>query len=98
MGRVHDLQVLIERIGHLQTSSSGLTADEASSSGLTADEASSSDLTADHRLGSLALALEVDCRRLHARYMRNRVKLIAIADRMGGAQHIDLTVIRRVAS
>ena len=88
LGRVHDLQVLIERIGDLQ----------ASSSGLTADEASSSDLTADHQLGSLAQALEVDCRRLHARYMRNRAKLIAIADRMGGAQHVDLTLIRRVAS
>ena len=88
LGRVHDLQVLIERIGELQ----------ASSSGLTADEASSSDLTADHQLGSLAQALEVDCRRLHARYMRNRAKLIAIADRMGGAQHVDLTLIRRVAS
>ena len=78
LGRLHDVEVLIERIRDLQ--------------------ASSSDLTADHRLGSLAYALEVDCRRLHARYMGNRAPLIAIADRMGSAQPVDLAVNRRVAS
>ena len=40
------------------------------------------DPTAAH-IGSLVFVVEADCRQLHARYMRNRATLIAIADRMG---------------
>jgi CHAD domain-containing protein len=42
-------------------------------------------LTDWHRLGSLVYAVEDDCRQLHARYMHDRAKLIAIAERMGAA-------------
>ena len=49
------------------------------------------DLTAWHGLRSLVHAVEDDCRQLHARYMRDRARLIAIAGRMGAgrreAQH-----------
>jgi CHAD domain-containing protein len=44
---------------------------------------STPDLTAWRELGSLAHTVEDDCRQLHARYMRRRARLIAIADRMG---------------
>ena len=40
------------------------------------------DLRASRDLGSLVRAVEDDCRRLHARYMRNRTELAAIANRM----------------
>jgi CHAD domain-containing protein len=43
------------------------------------------DLTAWRELGSLVHAAEDDCRPLHARYMHDRIKLLAIADRMGAA-------------
>jgi CHAD domain-containing protein len=61
-------------------------------------EASASALTAGNGLGSLARVLEDDCRRLHAHYMRDRAKLIVIADRMGGARAVETVVSRRVAS
>ena len=54
-------------------------------------------LTASKDLESLARALEVDCRRLHAQYMRNRAMLIVIADRMGGVHSVH-AASRRVAS
>jgi CHAD domain-containing protein len=43
-------------------------------------------LTAWRELGALVHAVEPECRQLHARYMRDRSKLIAIADRMGADQ------------
>src|SRR5262245_17599258 len=55
-------------------------------------------LTPASDLGSLVLALEADCRRFHAQYMRDRATLIVIADQMGGAQPAEASVIRRVAS
>jgi CHAD domain-containing protein len=44
------------------------------------------DLTAWREIGSLIHAVEDDCRPLHARYMHNRIKLLAIADRLGAAK------------
>jgi len=56
------------------------------------------DLTAWRDLGSLVHVVEDDCRRLHARYMRDRTALTAIANRMGaGAREAEL-VGRRTAS
>ena len=48
------------------------------------------DLRASRDLSSLVHAVEDDCRRLHARYMRNRTELMAIANRMAAprAQHV----------
>jgi CHAD domain-containing protein len=43
-------------------------------------------LTTWRNLRSLVHALEDDCRRLHARYMHDRPKLIAIADRLSGTE------------
>jgi CHAD domain-containing protein len=54
-------------------------------------------LTPSKDLESLARGLEVDCRRLHAQYMRNRAMLIVIADRMGGVHSVH-AASRRVAS
>jgi CHAD domain-containing protein len=54
-------------------------------------------LTASKDLESLALGLEVDCRRLHAQYVRHRAMLIVVADRMGGVHSVHFTS-RRVAS
>ena len=45
---------------------------------------SPSDVALPRELGSLVLAVERDCRQLHARYMGDRAKLNALADRMGG--------------
>ena len=65
LGRMHDLQVLTERVRHVQTSLAPPN-------------------LADWRdLDALILTLEDDCRRLHARYMRLRDALAAIADRAG---------------
>ena len=56
------------------------------------------DLASGGPLGSLERALEVDCRRLHARYMQDRALLIALADRMGGVHPVEASVSRRLAS
>jgi CHAD domain-containing protein len=47
---------------------------------------SAPDFAALRDLQSLAYAVERDCRQLHARYLRDRVKLLAIADRLGGGR------------
>jgi CHAD domain-containing protein len=62
-------------------------------------QASSSppDLTAWRELGSLVHAIEDDCRHLHARYMRDRAALVAIADRMGAGRPSAAGVGRRAA-
>ena len=53
------------------------------------------DLGAWRDLDGLAQALQDDCRRLHARYMCDRVQLIAIAGRMGGAGREPQLLTRR---
>lgn len=70
LGRLHDLEVLLEWVRQVQAS------------------LSTPDLSAWRDLGSLTRAIEDDCRLLHARYMRDRTRLIAVADRMAApAQH-----------
>jgi CHAD domain-containing protein len=64
LGRMHDLQVLIERVRQEQAS-------------LTPPN-----IAVWRELDTLMLSLEDDCRRLHARYMRARDDLAAIADRL----------------
>jgi CHAD domain-containing protein len=46
-------------------------------------------LPAFHDLESLVRALEEDCRALHARYVHDRTRLLAIADQMRGANAVD---------
>jgi CHAD domain-containing protein len=79
LGRLHDLEMLIERARHAQPLPSPPA------------------LTVWHDLGSLVDAVEDDCRALHARYMRQRVKLLAIADQVGDIETDDLLVNRRAA-
>jgi CHAD domain-containing protein len=62
LGRLHDLQVLIERVRQVQAS-------------LTPPS-----VTIWRDLDALVMSLEDDCRLLHARYMRSRDRLTAIAD------------------
>jgi len=64
LGRMHDLQVLIERVRQVQAS-------------LTPPN-----IAVWRELDALMLTLEDDCRRLHARYMRTRDDLAAIAARL----------------
>ena len=63
LGRLHDMQVLLDRVRQLQAS-------------LTPP-----DVTVWHKLDTLTTALENDCRRLHARFMRQRTVLLALCDR-----------------
>jgi hypothetical protein len=53
-----------------------------------------------HRLERTAghHAVEDDCRQWHARYMNDRTRLIAIADRMGVVKPHAVSVTRRAAS
>ena len=72
LGRLHDLQVLIDRIRQMQAS-------------LVPPR-----VTVWHGLDRLVTALENDCRRLHARYVRQRARLDAIAARLSahaGSSH-----------
>ena len=62
LGRMHDLQVLIERVRQVQAS-------------LTPPN-----LTIWRNLDALVASLEDECRVLHARYMRQRDRLMAAAD------------------
>jgi CHAD domain-containing protein len=62
LGRMHDLQVLIDRVRQIQA-------------------ADASDAKAERELEALVDTLENDCRRLHARYVRDRVALAAICVR-----------------
>jgi len=66
LGRMHDLQVLIERVRQVQAS------------------LAPPNVTVWRDLDRLMVSLEDDCRRLHARYMRTRGDLAAIATRLGG--------------
>jgi CHAD domain-containing protein len=62
LGRMHDLQVLIERVRQVQASLAPPS------------------VTVWRDLDALGVLLENDCRLLHARYMRSRDQLAAIAD------------------
>jgi CHAD domain-containing protein len=64
LGRMHDLQVLIERVRQVQAS-------------LTPPN-----VTVWRDLDALGVSLEDDCRLLHARYMRSRDQIGAIADKL----------------
>jgi CHAD domain-containing protein len=66
LGRMHDLQVLIERVRQVQAS------------------LAPPNVAVWRELDALMVSLENDCRRLHARYMRMRGDLAAIAARLGG--------------
>jgi len=67
LGRVHDLQVLTDRVRNVQAS-------------LTPPG-----IAMWRGFDRLMMSLEDDCRQLHARYMRQRVRLEAIAARAGSA-------------
>jgi CHAD domain-containing protein len=56
------------------------------------------DLTAWRDLRSLVHVVEDDCRRLHARYMRDRTNLTVMANRMGPGARAAQLVGRRTAS
>jgi CHAD domain-containing protein len=64
LGRMHDVQVLIDRVRQTQAS------------------LSPPDLQAWRDLDLLVVSLEDDCRRLHARYMRRREAIAAVADKL----------------
>ena len=64
LGRLHDLQVLIDRVRRVQ---GALTPP---------------DVTVWHDLDILVTALELTCRRLHGRYMRERPGVIEICDKL----------------
>jgi CHAD domain-containing protein len=64
LGRMHDLQVLIDRVRQVQAT-------------LTPPN-----IAVWRGLDRLVSSLDDDCRRLHARYMRSRPQLEAIADRL----------------
>ena len=65
LGRLHDVQLLMDRVRQLQAS-------------LTPP-----DIAVWGELDALVASLENACRRLHARYMRERSALLAICDRVG---------------
>jgi len=65
LGRMHDLQILIDRVRQLQASLAPPS------------------LTVWRELDALMASLEDECRRLHARYMRLRDTLTAIAGTLG---------------
>ena len=79
LGRLHDLQNLVDRARQAQVS------------------LSPPDLTAWRDLGSLMHVVEDDCRQLHARYMRDRAHLTAIASRMGARAGETQLGVRRAA-
>jgi len=56
------------------------------------------DFAGSHHLASLISALEEDCRRLHAHYMQERERLLAIASRMGTTRLTDALGGGRIAS
>jgi CHAD domain-containing protein len=56
------------------------------------------DLRAWRDLGSLVHGIEDECRRLHARYLRDRTDLVAITSRMGASTRAAPPVSRRAAS
>lgn len=79
LGRLHDVQVLIDRVRQVQAS-------------LTPPS-----ITVWRALGVLVTALDDDCRRLHARYMRVRPDLETIAARLGLRAPVSNPRARRAA-
>jgi CHAD domain-containing protein len=73
LGRMHDLQVLIDRVRQTQAS-------------LTPPS-----VTVWRDLDALMTSIEDDCRRLHARYMRTRDALGAVAERRSERPHVPTT-------
>lgn len=67
LGRMHDLQVLIERVRETQAN------------------LPAPNLSAWHELNDLVATLEDMCRRLHARYLRERVPVEALTRRAGSS-------------
>jgi CHAD domain-containing protein len=65
LGRLHDLQVLIEHVRQVQASLEPPS------------------VAVWHALDALMIALENECRLLHARYMRQRARLQSIASSLG---------------
>jgi len=68
LGRMHDLQMLIDRVRDVQASLAPPS------------------LSVWRDLDSVIESLDEDCRRLHARYMRARAALLAVADRLTRVQ------------
>ena len=66
LGRLHDLQVLVDRAREVQAS------------------LAPPDLNARRELDVLVVALEEDCRHLHARYMQDRDALLDMCARLSG--------------
>jgi CHAD domain-containing protein len=64
LGRMHDLQELIERVRQTQAS------------------LAPPNVAVWRDLDALVAALEDDCRRLHARYMRARPSVLAVAEKV----------------
>jgi CHAD domain-containing protein len=82
LGRMHDLQVLIDRVRQIQA-------------------AATADLRAERELEAMVDTLENDCRRLHARYVRDRAALAAVCARSVARSHAPTSrrvPARRVAS
>jgi CHAD domain-containing protein len=77
LGRLQDLQVLIERVRRLQTL-------------LTPP-----DLADWRELDALVTALEHSCRRLHARYVRDRTALTLLSDRLAARVSSGRSLARR---
>lgn len=77
LGRMHDLQMLIEQTRRVQ------------------GQLSPPDLTVWRELDTLVTSLENSCRRLHARYVRERTALAAICDRLGSRAPAGPTSARR---
>lgn len=69
LGRVHDVQMLIDQVRRTQASLAPPS------------------VTVWRELDTLVASLEDDCRRLHARYMRMRDTLAAVAERRGNLVH-----------
>jgi len=67
LGRLHDVQVLVERIHRMQSA------------------LAQPDLTTWHKIDTLVASLENDCRRLHAKFMRQRSGIRAICERVSRA-------------
>jgi CHAD domain-containing protein len=63
LGRLHDVQVLVDRVRHVQAS------------------LNPPDIVAWKDLDLLVIALDQNCRRLHARYVSEREGLVAMCDR-----------------
>jgi CHAD domain-containing protein len=70
LGRMHDLQILTDRVRQEQTSLAPPS------------------LSEWRDLDALIVSLEDDCRRLHARYMRMRDDLVAIAGHLNARPHV----------